>query len=382
MMTKRILITASLLGAGLVALDSPAGATCLDNAATTSPADNVCSSLSPCGNVRSSNIAIMAGDDDLQLSDDWGTRGNSNWCNTLTELAKHYNSFMLLTLGIDFDTTLNFNGMSYHSSACNGGDYCNLQSASSHNSWHNWFRQQALDSISGGSLAQFESRSGIGIPDLVQVSCLMYDNVNKFSRVLGEANPSLRAEAIGHEAWHAWEHSHGHPWDTACGHERCPSDPPNLTQHPFCQPGMECDTFYPHGSTTPGNMKNMMHRPYQVMSEFACDLVNTPADWVPLVAREIAKQDATFFGTHNIMNGPGPGCGASMNAGDIDGVCSNASNQCDQITPCSGGEICDGTTGCCTNPPACTITGSTQCDGVCACDFTSGCCPPPLLPPH
>ena len=64
------------------------------------------------------------------------------------------------------------------------------------------------------------------------------------------------------------------------------------------------------------------------------------------------------------------------------GICSNSSNQCDQDTPCSGGQICDGTTGCCASPPACTIAGSPQCDGTCTCDFTTGCCPAPPPVPH
>jgi hypothetical protein len=216
---------------------------------------------------------------------------------------------------------------------------------------------------------------------LVILTCGVYDKGGTFGHgAISAGNPAFRAEAIVHEAWHAWEHSHGHEWVTDCGHERC-ADTNTTGDGFFCKAGMECDTWFPHGATTPGAMVNQMHRPYQVMNEFACDLVDTPQDWVPLTVREIAKQDAAFFGDHNILNGPMPGCGSGVSAGLVDGVCEDSSDQCDQDTPCTGGTICDASSGCCVTPPTCMMPGVATCDGTCDCNFNTGCCPAPAPPP-
>ncbi|MGH7269184.1 MAG: hypothetical protein ACREJ3_02035, partial [Polyangiaceae bacterium] len=123
---------------------------------------------------------------------------------------------------------------------------------------------------------------------------------------------------------------------------------------------------------------------YQVMVEFACDLVNSPQDWVPLIVRELAKADAAYLGHNDILNqAPMPACNGGFGAALVDGVCPNASRQCDQETPCAGGgQVCEPDTGCCVPAPACTVAGSPICDGTCACDFTTGCCHAPRPPPQ
>ncbi|MGH7269206.1 MAG: hypothetical protein ACREJ3_02145, partial [Polyangiaceae bacterium] len=222
----------------------------------------------------------------------------------------------------------------------------------------------------------------LGTPDFIGLSCLTFDSPNFISGGPSTADPAFRAEVMAHEAWHEWEQKHNRPWDTDCAHERC--DGPNPTDHsPFCGSGSECDTWYPHGSSAAGSMNGQMHRPYQVMVEFACDLVNSPQDWVPLIVRELAKADASYLGHNDIMNAaPMPACNGGYGAALVDGLCPNASLQCDQETPCVGGQVCEPDSGCCVPAPACSIAGNPSCDGTCACDFTTGCCPIPPPPPQ
>ncbi|MGH7269573.1 MAG: hypothetical protein ACREJ3_04005, partial [Polyangiaceae bacterium] len=332
------------------------------------------------------NVVTIAEDWDFRLPDDWSDRGANGACRTTTELQKTMNSAMLLMDGVDFHFNPTFNAVTvFHSTDCNGGDYCNLVAASGDGGWHSWFRYVPADSL-GEDYAIFNDRDPrFGNPDLIQMACPLYDSPSAFGSV-SAAGPALRAEVLAHEAWHAWEEEHGHPWTiTDCGHERCPdTNPGQPTKRKYCHLGAECDTWYPHSSSPAGSMNNgQMHRPYQVMVEFACDLVNSPQDWVPLIVRELAKADAAYLGHNDILNqAPMPECNAGFAASMINGVCPNASNQCDQETPCTGGDICAPDTGCCVPAPTCAIAGSPSCDGTCACDFTTGCCPVPRPPPQ
>jgi hypothetical protein len=286
---------------------------------------------------------------------------------------------------------------SFHASAFPHGDYANLVSANSgggtcsplftspvtfafvgDNDWHNDFRHQVIDTLPGGAFAQYVPRTGIFIPDLIQGACRIYDQTagNRFAR-LPSASASFRAESLVHEAWHAWENNRGLSINTSCGHTFCPGD-----GHPIsasCGTG-ECDYWYPHPLDPIGSMGAVLHRPYQAQTEFACDIANTPQSWVFVIVMEQAAADADVYGTTDSINGVQPAC-YNFNFGQHFPTCPTSSAQCDQAVSCSGGKVCDPQTGCCTTPPACTVTGESSCDGACICDFTTGCCVPLEPPP-
>jgi hypothetical protein len=200
-----------------------------------------------------------------------------------TELAKMFNAAQLMINGVTFSRTDSF-VQSFHGSQFPSGDYGNLVAANS-GVWHGWFRHQVDDNLGNGVFARFVTRSGIGIPDLVEGSCLIYDSPNSFSGPrLASSDPVFRAATLVHEAWHAWEDAHGQLIGTGCGHTACPTD-----GHPksaSCGAGSECDIWTPHpqGACPPpspedpfcsvlgdeGSMSQLMHRPYQAANE-TCD---------------------------------------------------------------------------------------------------------------
>jgi hypothetical protein len=364
------------------------------------------------------------------VSDDWGGRGESTCAPSFgqqgmsTEVAKFFNAAQLMVNGVSFTrvTTGFAIGESFHGSSLNDspqGDYGLLSIAES-NGFHDWMRHQVVDVLpasTGVEFANFESRSGVGIPNLVQTSCVMYDNPFEFSSGtrLASSDPVFRAVTVIHEAWHAWEQKHGAHINTACGHSFCPQDhlapPPNPGPPPSgqtfvssvsCNPGAECDIWYPHPQGAcpqdplgqgacetfgdEGFMSGIFHRPYQAETEFACDVANTPQGWVPLIVRELMASNADFYETNNSVNGTNPLLPAtqpacySLDFGIHYATCGDSASQCDEANPCASGSFCNPQTGCCQSaPPSCSITGRTTCDGVCTCNEATNCCVPAVL---
>jgi len=385
--------SAGLTLVSLVTFSDRAYAVCGDM--TISNADLQMFKNNPCGDVRTSNIHTMQDDYDFS-DDDWAARGEAvdmGNCGKVEdrdplsagvgELSKHFSAAMLIGLGVQFTQGPNLLVESMHSSWVpdkSNGDYLPLASGSSWHGWHNWLRHQVMDQVGSGgntvTFGQFVPR-GAAIPDLIQLTCLMYDDTGTQFGRLSVDDPAQRAETIIHEAWHAWEHSHNHPWDTTCGHQYC-GNFINQT----CALGNECDTWYPHNVVGVGGMEPAMHRPYQAEIEFACDVVDTPSEEVFDAVIELAADDADYLGTSDIVNGPMPAC-YGFNFGQRYATCGAAGGvQCDQADPCSAGLLCNPGTGCC-EQPVCTVSGGTSCDGNCSCDFSTGCCnvsvtlPPP-----
>ena len=364
-----------------IGTDARAGLFCLDTLASTSKDDiTLADNMNDCATVRDQNISVIRSDFDMN-TDDWGISwgggalANGPPCDDFNDVMKMVNAGMLMLSGINFTRGSNLILVSYHSTFFPDGDYSNL-SFHGGSDWHNWFRDQVATALAPNAAADFSARSGINIgqPDLLQLGCSMFDQAPpSFLKRVSLATPEVRAEVTLHEAWHAWEHSHNNEVNTGdCGHTKCGDD-----GHPtkgFCRAGYECDVWQPHAMVGEGQMKTVLHRPYQVMTEFACDIVDTPQSWVPLTVRERAASDADVWGQLASVNGPGVAC-STMAAGQSFPFCTvSGAVQCDQANPCKSGQFCDVQSGCCNSFYGCTVTNEKTCDGTCTCDDATGCC--------
>jgi hypothetical protein len=392
---KRHLLIAFCAVMAVSALAKEVLAVCQDATLPSSAGDVAMNAINPCGNqaqsnARINNVHIMQGDYDF-TSDDWSNRDgvNHNLCDTTSETAKHLNAFMLVGGGVNFTRptsppTGQFTIPSFHSSwvaSANNGDYLPLTSANQFNGWHDWLRHQAQDTLVG-NIGLFQPRTGVGIPNLLQTSCLVYDDNGQGSFVgLQVANSSLRADTLVHEACHAWETKHNATFNTACGHQLCPTD-----GHPtkgFCLAGVECDTWFPHSLAGVGGMNALKHHPYQAMTEFSCDLVGTPTDVDPLIVRELADAEAGVFSVTDVINGPMPSCtiptfGLTFQECQNSTLVGGPNVQCDIDTPCAAGQLCNPQTGCCEEESCATssdcVNGFFCKNSVCTlCNSASGC---------
>jgi hypothetical protein len=264
---------------GLV--EGEAKANCNDLPSQTSQADNTVSLVNPCGSVRQTNSNGISADYNMD-HDDWDGRGmlsaeqDNTGCPVDDEFSKILNAAMLNLVGVNFSRPFDicpppagplfFLGTeSFHASNFPHGDYANLVAANSGGgicgkgsptmvgveqtnfSWHNDFRDQVIDTLPGGSFAQYLPRTGVFIPDLIQGSCRIYDQNggNTFTSRLSSASASFRAETIVHEAWHAWENGQGLSINTSCGHQLCPGGTQGFPLRPSsnsCNGGAECDS--------------------------------------------------------------------------------------------------------------------------------------------
>ena len=124
-------------------------------------------------------------------------------------------------------------------------------------------------------------------------------------------SPTERGAVIVHEAWHAWQYDHG--WD---GSHR--SDCPAGTA--------SCDWYYPHtqieylpgDSYTAGDLDIepvigwRFHSPYQLASEYECDVSQFSRPWVPLGitgASGTARFFTNFRNANNFSNAVAWKCG-------------------------------------------------------------------------
>jgi hypothetical protein len=354
--------TALILGSTTEARAVPPS--CANDITTTSNDDvTLADNLNPCGSVRNANIGVVRNNFDM-VSDDWGPGFD---CDDSSDVMKMVNAGELVFAGINFTRGSNLILESYHATFFPDGDYSNLTFSGS-SSWHDWFRDQISAST---GIADFQTRSGVYIPNLIHLTCPLFDT-GLISAIFGRvavADPELRAEVLVHESWHAWEDKHNQDINTTCGHAQCPND-----GHPtmgFCRANWECDNWYPHPLGDKGSMNNTMHRPYQTMAEFACDIVDTPENYVPLTIRERAAANADTWGLVADLNGPGDTC-TGIGAGQSYAICSSGT-QCDAETPCGSG-LCNPQTGCCDSFYGCNTPGSAVCDGMCPCNFSTGCC--------
>jgi hypothetical protein len=169
----------------------------------------------------------------------------------------------------------------------------------------------------------------------------------------GQADPAVRAQVIAHEAQHGWEEENGAQFSTSCGHQLCPppmGQPPHLSTA-GCNGKAECDTFFPHPLSAIGTMVGQTHTPFQTMVELGCDLADTPADFVPLIVRELSNASSAFLANTDIINGPMPACGG-FTFGVGFQTCSNPANQCGLTTTCPAGQLCSPQSGCCEDVPS------------------------------
>jgi hypothetical protein len=343
MKTRTTLFLAALTLGGVV-LEWRAHANCVPG---TSQADFTMAELLPCGQLRTEDIAAIRLDFEME-DDDWNSRGVNTPCDVTTELSKHVSSGLLLTNGVNFTRDSTPGAVqSFHATGFPDGDYSQLVAADEINDWHDDFLTQVVDNLGPGVNAQMNLNPVS--ENQLQLSCRMYDT----GVGGGLADPAVRAQVIAHEAQHGWEEEHGAQFSTSCGHQLCPppmGQPPHLSTL-SCIGTAECDTFFPHPLSAIGTMVGQTHHPFQTMVEFGCDLADTPADFVPLIVRELSNASSAFLANTDIINGPMPPCGG-FTFGVQYQTCSNPANQCGLTTTCPAGQLCSPQSGCCEDVPS------------------------------
>lgn len=275
------------------------------------------------------------------MEEDWRAIGYHDPCNLDNEFTKHWNAAAVVGYAIGQGTPFS---RPFHFGR---EDYTAEARAWDRDEWHDNFRHLEVDSISGGPFSTFQPR-GFTLVDLVETSCLLYSTNTSGTGLLAVPtdDPVFRAGAFVHEAWHAWQNTHGIRNPAQNGGHAVTGASPGGTGS--CSVGTICDYYYPHKKSDyaagelyqekAGHRKS--HSVFQTHVEFLCDAADNPAPGSPFVTREVAARSANFLITTRFVNGVPFMCGSpnllnpAIAIGDPEPACGGDGVACNVDTDC------------------------------------------------
>jgi hypothetical protein len=274
---------APLAVAAALALATPAGAVCGQNAAST--ADTALWNIHGCW----PDFYLWSYKAYDQRSGDWSGRGWNDACNVKLEFPKHWNAAYLVTYGL-----LDNWAQSFHGTA----DYRAAGEAASSNFHTSQYHvpSDRTDIFGAWSWELFGANK-------LTTACPLYNTA------WSNANPASRGGDFVHEGWHAWMDKYDYDNGSVGGHRPGPQGACIING---------CDYFYFHGISayafgamyqTDGTA-NRFHSPNQAQVEYLCDVADQPKAWVPASVRQAAQADANTRAAQRFINGPGYTCGS------------------------------------------------------------------------
>lgn len=241
---------------------------------------------------------------DYEGGSEWTDRGALLPCELRFEWAKLVNAgALIMNSPIIADFTPD--DRPFH----DGADYMNLMLAQA-SDWHDWFEHSVQDSL-GDAIAKFHTDHNILYSDQILTSCYLYDGGSIYNTV------AYRASNIVHESWHAWQTKQG--GITGAPFHDSDKDPNGVTRYGLCELGDQCDFYRNHPKSAfgrgdlvnAGHGTHVAHSPIQLQFEFACDIADYSADWIPTIVREAAAAAAKMKAAAALANPVPPFCGST-----------------------------------------------------------------------